>query len=209
MTMPSPPAVNPSRRIAMLIDGDNAQPSLLEKMIAEAGRYGTVTIRRIYGDWTMASMNSWKGLLSVHAIQPVQQFRNTVGKNATDSAMIIDAMDILYEGVVSGFCLASSHSDYPPLAPRIRDKGVFVMGIGRRETPKAFVNACEVFVYTENLSPESGAPKAIKHSTKKAVATEEAPDPLKLLKAAFEMSTQEVLNRFDQFLFTTFRRILS
>ncbi len=107
-------------RIAMLIDGDNAQPSLLEQMIAEAGKYGLITVRRIYGDWTTTNMNSWKEGLSIHAIQPVQQFRYTVGKNATDSSMIIDAMDILYEGTVNGFCLVSSDSDYTRLATRIR-----------------------------------------------------------------------------------------
>src|SRR5512136_2329330 len=142
------------QKIAILIDGDNAQANLLPQTLVEAGRYGLVTIRRIYGDWTTSNMNSWKDVLNYHAVQPVQQFRYTVGKNATDSAMIIDAMDLLHSGVVDGFCLVSSDSDYTRLATRIRESGVFVMGIGEKKTPKPFVNACDVFVYTSNLIAE-------------------------------------------------------
>lgn len=145
--------VTPTQRIAMLIDGDNAQPSLIDKILAETTKYGLITIRRIYGDWTSANMGGWKDTLQSHAIQPIQQFRYTVGKNATDSAMIIDAMDIFYSGTVDAFCLVSSDSDYTRLATRIREQGIFVMGIGKKITPRAFVNACDVFVYTENLVP--------------------------------------------------------
>ena len=141
-------------KIAILIDGDNAQANLLPQTLVEAGKYGLVTVRRIYGDWTTSSMNSWKDILNFHAVQPVQQFRYTVGKNATDSAMIIDAMDLLHSDVVDGFCLVSSDSDYTRLATRIRESGVFVMGIGEKKTPKPFVNACDVFVYTSNLIAE-------------------------------------------------------
>ena len=141
-------------KIAILIDGDNAQANLLPQTLVEAGKYGLVTVRRIYGDWTTSSMNSWKDILNFHAVQPVQQFRYTVGKNATDSAMIIDAMDLLHSDVVDGFCLVSSDSDYTRLATRIRESGVFVMGIGEKKTPKPFVNACDVFVYTSNLVAE-------------------------------------------------------
>src|SRR6266540_75270 len=148
---------NGRQKIAILIDGDNAQSSLLPQMLVEAGRHGQVTVRRIYGDWTTNSMNSWKETLNYHAFQPIQQFRYTVGKNATDSAMIIDAMDIMHSGVVDGFCLVSSDSDYTRLATRIRETGIFVMGIGEKKTPKAFVNACDLFVYTENLVEESKA----------------------------------------------------
>ena len=140
-----------NRRIAVLIDGDNAQPSLIEKILAEASKYGIVTIRRIYGDWTTANMNGWKDTLQTYAIQPIQQFRYTVGKNATDSAMIIDAMDILYSGAVDGFCLVASDSDYTRLATRIRESGKLVVGIGKKLTPRAFVSACNVFIYTENM----------------------------------------------------------
>src|SRR5512136_1095564 len=141
-------------KIAILIDGDNAQANLLPQTLVEAGKYGLVTVRRIYGDWTTSSMNSWKDVLNFHAVQPVQQFRYTIGKNATDSAMIIDAMDLLHTDVVDGFCLVSSDSDYTRLATRIRETGVFVMGIGEKKTPKPFVNACDVFVYTSNLVSE-------------------------------------------------------
>ena len=183
------------RRIAMLIDGDNAQPSLIENVLTEAGRHGLVTIRRIYGDWTTANMQGWKDTLNVHAVQPIQQFRYTIGKNATDSSMIIDAMDILYEGVVNGFCLVSSDSDYTRLATRIREKGFFVMGIGRKDTPRAFVNACEVFVYTENLQPQSRASKTQRPSraakSPKQTTPEPTPEPMPVLKNAFEMAVQE------------------
>ncbi len=140
------------RRIAILIDGDNAQSSLLEQILVEAGKYGNATIRRVYGDWTTSNMNSWKDILNIHAFQPIQQFRYTVGKNATDSAMIIDAMDILNSDQVDGFCLVSSDSDYTRLATRIRESGQLVVGIGEKKTPRAFVSACNVFIYTENLS---------------------------------------------------------
>jgi uncharacterized LabA/DUF88 family protein len=140
-----------NRRLAFMIDGDNAQASLLGEMLAEASKYGLLTIRRVYGDWTEPQLKSWKQVLHAYAIQPVQQFRYTVGKNATDSAMIIDAMDILYTAGIDGFCLVSSDSDYTRLATRIREKNMFVMGIGKQTTPRAFVNACDVFVYTENL----------------------------------------------------------
>jgi hypothetical protein len=140
------------RRVAILIDGDNAQASLIEQILVEAGKYGNATIRRVYGDWTTPNMNSWKNTLNIHAFQPIQQFRYTVGKNATDSAMIIDAMDILHSGQVDGFCLISSDSDYTRLATRIRESGLLVVGIGKKNTPRAFVSACNVFIYTENLA---------------------------------------------------------
>lgn len=143
-----------ARLLAMLIDGDNAQPSLLEHVLAEAAKYGLVTTRRIYGDWTDRQMTGWKESLHSLAVQPVQQFRYTKGKNATDSALIIDAMDLLHSGSVEGFCIVSSDSDYTRLATRIRESGMLVMGVGRKDTPDSFVNACEIFVYTENLSPK-------------------------------------------------------
>jgi uncharacterized LabA/DUF88 family protein len=182
------------RKIAILIDGDNAQSSLLPQMLVEAGRHGQVTVRRIYGDWTTNNMNSWKETLNYHAFQPIQQFRYTIGKNATDSAMIIDAMDILHSGVVDGFCLVSSDSDYTRLATRIRETGVFVMGIGEKKTPKAFVNACDVFVYTENLVEEKKATQQKRTQatrTKKAKEEKEEPDPMPVLSQAFEMAVGE------------------
>ncbi|MCY4370902.1 MAG: NYN domain-containing protein [bacterium] len=152
-----------SRRIAMLVDGDNAQPSLIEHVLAETAKYGTITTRRIYGDWTVPQMKGWKDALHTFAIQPIQQFRYTVGKNATDSALIIDAMDLLHAGTVDGFSIVSSDSDYTRLATRIREQGLFVMGIGQSQTPESFVKACEIFVHTENLDRpqehKSGTPE--------------------------------------------------
>ena len=193
---------NGRQRIAVLIDGDNAQSSLLPQMLVEAGRHGQVTIRRIYGDWTTINMNSWKEILNYHAFQPIQQFRYTVGKNATDSAMIIDAMDILHAGVVDGFCLVSSDSDYTRLATRIRETGIFVMGIGEKKTPKAFVNACDLFVYTENLVEEKKAAQQRRTQSKRAKKTnnvespepepeKEEADPMPVLGQAFEMAVGE------------------
>ena len=179
------------RKIAILIDGDNAQSSLLPQMLVEAGRHGQVTVRRIYGDWTTNHMNSWKETLNYHAFQPIQQFRYTIGKNATDSAMIIDAMDILHSGVVDGFCLVSSDSDYTRLATRIRETGIFVMGIGEKKTPKPFVNACDVFVYTENLIEEKKAAQQKQLQSKKGgkkKEEKEEPDPIPILSQAFEMA---------------------
>jgi Fe-S-cluster formation regulator IscX/YfhJ len=165
-------------------------------MLVESGRHGQVTVRRIYGDWTTSSMNSWKDILNFHAFQPVQQFRYTIGKNATDSAMIIDAMDILHSGVVDGFCLVSSDSDYTRLATRIRESGIFVMGIGKKNTPKPFVNACDLFVYTENLIVEKEPVKQKRLTpsstkAKKELEEKEELDPMPLLEQAFEMSVQD------------------
>lgn len=194
--------VTPTQRIAMLIDGDNAQPSMIEAMLAETTKYGLITIRRIYGDWTASNMGGWKDVLQTHAIQPIQQFRYTVGKNATDSAMIIDAMDIFYSGSVDAFCLVSSDSDYTRLATRLREQGNFVMGIGKKQTPRAFVNACDIFVYTENLMPSEPQPSGNnnnnnhggnKHHRNKKNEPEEstAPNPIPLLRNAFELAQQD------------------
>ena len=142
-----------TKNMALLIDGDNAQPALLEAMLNEAAKYGQMTFRRIYGDWTSPNMSGWKQLLQIHALQPIQQFRNTIGKNATDSALIIDAMDILHKEDVHIFVLVSSDSDFARLSTRLREGGKTVIGIGRRITPEVFVRACNIFVYTENLVP--------------------------------------------------------
>ena len=172
-----------ARLLAMLIDGDNAQPSLLELVLAEAAKYGLVTTRRIYGDWTEPQMSGWKDSLQSLAVQPVQQFHNSKGKNATDSALIIDAMDLLHSGNVGGFCIVSSDGDFTRLATRIRERGMFVMGVGRKDTPESFVNACEVFVYAENLSP-----KEINGNQKKGKSHTEW---TKLVEKAIGMSSQD------------------
>lgn len=161
MTNENTPNGNKEKRVAILIDGDNAQSSLIEQIVVEAGRFGNATIRRIYGDWTTSNMKSWKETLNSYAFQPMQQFRYTIGKNATDSAMIIDAMDILHKEQVDGFCLVSSDSDYTRLATRIRESGKLVVGIGRQLTPRAFVSACDVFIYTENLEERERQKKKV------------------------------------------------
>lgn len=144
-----------TRSVAVLIDADNAQPSLLAPAMAEAAKHGAVSTRRIYGDWSSPLMSQWREAVKAHALHPVQQFPNASGKNSTDIALVIDAMDLLHAGQLGGICIVSSDSDYAPLATRIREHGLFAMGIGRRETPRAFVTACDVFVYTDNLrSPQ-------------------------------------------------------
>lgn len=173
-------------RFAVLIDGDNAQASLLPQILAEISKFGLITIKRIYGDWTTTSMNSWKKVLHKYAIQPIQQFRYTVGKNATDSAMIIDAMDLLHSNDVDGFCVVSSDSDYTRLATRIREEGLFVIGVGEKKTPEAFTNACNQFIYYENLAET----KETKKKTKKEEKSD-MPDPEPLLLQAFEMVARE------------------
>ena len=141
-------------RLAVLIDADNAQASLVEPLLAEIAKYGTASVKRIYGDWTTPNLGSWKNTLLEHSIQPIQQFRYTVGKNATDSAMIIDAMDLLHSRRFAGFCLVSSDSDFTRLAARIREEGLLVYGFGERKTPKPFVSACDKFIFTDVLAAQ-------------------------------------------------------
>src|SRR5687767_2390441 len=142
------------KKIAVLIDGDNADAVLIEQILNEASRFGRVTIKRIYADFTTQQMNGWKDKLNVFAIRPIQKFAYTKGKNSTDSALIIDAMDIMHSKLVDGFCIVSSDSDYTGIAHRVREEGLFVMGIGKSHTPIAFVKACENFTYTEILAPK-------------------------------------------------------
>jgi hypothetical protein len=139
------------KRLAVLIDADNTSASVVEPLFGEIAKYGMASVKRIYGDWTSTSLQGWKKVLSTYAIHPIQQFRNTVGKNATDSAMIIDAMDLLYAGRFEGFCLVSSDSDFTRLASRIREAGITVYGFGKRQTPASFVSACDKFIYFEIL----------------------------------------------------------
>lgn len=141
--------------LALLIDGDNASPKVISGLLAEIANYGTASVRRIYGDWTKPNLNGWKECLLEHSIQPVQQFAYTSGKNATDGAMIIDAMDLLYTGRFSGFCIVSSDSDFARLASRIREQGITVYGFGERKTPRPFITACDKFVYFDVLSDRS------------------------------------------------------
>ncbi|MDP8247426.1 MAG: NYN domain-containing protein [Candidatus Tritonobacter lacicola] len=152
------------KRLAVLIDADNASPAIIEPLLAEVSKYGVATVKRIYGDWTSPSLGGWKKVLASFAIHPIQQFRHTVGKNATDSAMIIDAMDLLYTKRFNGFCIVSSDSDFTRLASRIREEGAIVYGFGERKTPDSFVSACDKFIYTEILKKDKGPRKS---STKK------------------------------------------
>lgn len=190
--------------ISVLIDGDNAQPKLIKEIIDEVSKYGKATIRRIYGDWTSQQMNSWKATINQHSITPIQKFSYTTGKNSTDGALIIDAMDILHGKNTEGFCIVSSDSDYTGLAKRIREEGLFVMGIGEKKTPTAFVKSCEVFTFTENLKndeieeleeKESSAEKNKPTKTKKVKVTTKnvrlSKEDWKTVMKAFDISTNE------------------
>lgn len=139
------------KKLAVLIDGDNIPSAQVKEMMEEIAKYGNPTIKRIYGDWTNPRLSKWKSMLLENAIVPIQQYGYTTGKNATDSAMIIDAMDILYAGSVDGFCLVSSDSDFTRLATRLREAGMNVIGIGEKKTPQPFIVACDKFIYIEIL----------------------------------------------------------
>nr|WP_314543421.1 NYN domain-containing protein [uncultured Massilia sp.] len=158
-------------KLAVLIDADNAQASVIKELLTEVSTFGTASVKRAYGDWTTTNLRSWKDMLHLMAIQPVQQFSYTTGKNATDSSLIIDAMDLLHSGKLDGFCLVSSDSDFTRLATRIRESGLAVYGFGERKTPPAFVAACDKFVYTEILRPAAPAAAAGKpHKPAQAAA---------------------------------------
>lgn len=193
--MPNETGVAPTRRrLAVLIDGDNAQPSLIDPMLEESSRHGVPTVRRVYGDWTSQRMEGWKKVMHVHAVQPIQQFRYVAGKNSTDAAMIIDAMDVLYARNVDGFVLISSDSDYTRLATRLREAGMFVMGIGEKKTPAPLVKACELFVYTENLAAAQRQRRGRRAERPAARAPEEpaSEDDLEdLLGRAFDLVEEE------------------
>jgi uncharacterized LabA/DUF88 family protein len=141
-------------RLAVLIDADNAQASTIDALIQEISKYGVASVKRIYGDWTSPKLKGWKDILLKYAIHPIQQFSYTTGKNSTDNAMMIDAMDLLYSDRFDGFCIVSSDSDFTRLASRVRETGLFVYGFGEKQTPQAFVSACDKFIYTEILEEQ-------------------------------------------------------
>lgn len=200
-------------RLAVLIDADNAQPSVIEGLLAEVAKYGVASVKRIYGDFTSPRMTQWKAALLRHSISPAQQFAYTSGKNATDSSMIIDAMDLLYTRRFDGFCLVSSDSDFTRLAQRVREEGLTVYGFGERKTPDAFVRACDKFIYTEVLRTAPTTSEATKPTpakpvkkTAKAVAPKPAPAvppaaenkdksverlPLELIRQAIEEASDD------------------
>lgn len=147
--------IDSNHPLAVLIDADNASPAIVQGLFEEIAKLGIASVKRIYGDWTTPNLSQWKQVLLEHSIQPIQQFRYTTGKNATDSAMIIDAMDLLYTGHFHGFCLVSSDSDFTRLAARIRESGKRVYGFGEEKTPRPFVSACDRFIYTEVFTKKS------------------------------------------------------
>ena len=176
-------------KLAVLIDADNAQPSIVDGLLAEIANYGTANLKRIYGDWTQPNLAEWKKALLEHSIQPIQQFAYTRGKNATDSAMIIDAMDLLYTGNFNGFCIVSSDSDFTKLASRIRESGLLVYGFGEQKTPDAFVSACDKFIFTEVLRAKTDETKQIAKKSSSELKQDTA--LVNLLRNAVEASSDE------------------
>ena len=183
---------------AMLIDADNARATHFEGIMAEMSKYGTVIVKRAYGDWTTTNLNSWKKVLHEHAIQPIQQFAYTRGKNATDSAMIIDAMDLMYTEKFDGFCIVSSDCDFTRLATRLREAGMHVIGMGEKKTPRPFVTACDKFIYVEIIGEIGGGrdeeqaveePAPGKKGGKKAAAKADRPT----IKGAAELRMESKL----------------
>lgn len=178
--------------LAVLIDGDNIPSGYVKEMMEEITKYGNPTIKRIYGDWTKPHLSKWKNVLLENAITPIQQYGYTTGKNATDSAMIIDAMDILYSGKVSGFCLVSSDSDFTKLATRLREAGMQVIGIGEKKTPNPFIVACDRFIYIEILKSqgEKSETQTEKEKTKSSVDKITKED-IKLIATSISDSSEE------------------
>lgn len=190
-------------RLAVLIDADNAQAAVIKGLLAEIARFGEATVRRIYGDFTATTSSSWKKVLQQYAIKPVQQFAYSKGKNATDSTLIIDAMDLLYTRKFDGFCLVTSDSDFTGLAMRLREEGLTVLGFGEKKTPEAFRNACHKFVFTEVLRPSSAAepnglpskpenePKAVPPRTSAEAAEHKHEFPKQFIMTALEQSSDD------------------
>ena len=171
-------------KLAVLIDGDNIPSAYVKEMMEEIAKYGNPTIKRIYGDWTKPTLSKWKKILLENALTPIQQYGYTKGKNATDSAMIIDAMDILYSEKVNGFCLVSSDSDFTRLATRLREAGMKVFGIGEKKTPEPFIVACDKFIYIEilkNQSEESESEVTKSKSSQKENIDQITPKVIKLI----------------------------
>lgn len=193
----------PTLRLAVLIDADNAQAAVIKRLLTEIAQFGEATVKRIYGDFTTQQSSSWKKVLQKYAIKPVQQFAHTTGKNATDSTLIIDAMDLLYTRKFDGFCLVSSDSDFTGLAMRLREEGLTVLGFGEQKTPTAFRNACDRFIFTEMLRSTNSAQgttpktensqKSKKETTSSKSSTKshrtKSPFPKKLVLDALEQSS--------------------
>lgn len=185
-------AEEPTLRLAVLIDADNAQAAVIEGLLSEIARFGEATVKRIYGDFTAPASSSWKKVLQQYAIKPVQQFAYTTGKNATDSTLIIDAMDLLYTRKFDGFCLVTSDSDFTGLAMRLREEGLTVFGFGEKKTPDAFRNACHKFIFTEVLLQSTAT---VQTALKKKVKSDQKPTPNQLPVEVAE-SKQEFPKKF-------------
>jgi uncharacterized LabA/DUF88 family protein len=190
-----------TRHLAVLIDAENASARMIEPLLNEVAKYGTANVKRIYGDWTTPNLGSWKHNLNKYAIHPVQQFVYTAGKNASDSALIIDAMDLLHSGNVDGFCIVSSDSDFTRLACRIRESGLDVYGFGEKKTPEPFVRACDRFTFVENLvqvdmdeeaivaPPPVGAQPALASAAKGLQAL--GPRQVRIIRSAYDALAPE------------------
>jgi len=205
----SPPRQH--KHLAVLIDADNASAAIVEGLFEEIAKYGVASVKRIYGDWTGPQLGGWKKVLLEHSIQPMQQFAYTTGKNATDSSLIIDAMDLLYTRRFDGFCLVSSDSDFTRLAARLREEGLEVIGFGEQKTPKPFVSACDKFIYTELLrndaepsepeSPSNGvsaATPAPATTTESKPATPPAPAKVKPQKVPVDFIDKVIDDNSDE-----------
>jgi uncharacterized LabA/DUF88 family protein len=203
MTMISPRLVakieqeEPTLHLAVLIDADNAQAVVIENLLAEIARFGEATVKRIYGDFTTQTSSCWKKVLQKYAIKPVQQFAYTTGKNATDSTMIIDAMDLLYTRKFDGFCLVTSDSDFTGLAMRLREEGLTVFGFGEKKTPEAFRNACHKFLLTELLRPSGEAEPSVNPAKVENVQSIPTPQP-DIKEPSVEFPTKFLLTALDQ-----------
>lgn len=189
---------NADQKLAVLIDADNVPPTRIKAMLEEITKYGTPTFKRIYGDWTSPRMSAWKPILLPYAITPIQQYSYTTGKNATDSALIIDAMDILYSGKVGGFCIVSSDSDFTRLATRLREAGVTVYGMGEKKTPLPFISACDKFIYIEILEapvPEEKPTSTVNSQTKrKAIQSTAASKPVSIITRELVKLVKDSIN---------------
>jgi len=190
--------MKPNQQLAVLIDADNAQATKIESVLSEIAKHGIPTVKRAYGDWTSPNLKGWKNIVSQFAINKIQQVAYTVGKNATDSAMIIDAMDLLYSKKLDGFCIVSSDSDFTPLARRIHKSGLSVYGFGEQKTPEAFIVACDKFIYTESLGQTQ-----VKKDTKQLKSDSRL---VKLLRSAIDGNWshlggvgQKITNQFPEF----------
>ncbi|CAM3936848.1 NYN domain-containing protein [Ectopseudomonas alcaliphila] len=199
------------KHFAVLIDADNAPAAIVEGLFEEIAKYGVASVKRIYGDWTQPNLGSWKKVLLDHSIQPIQQFAYTKGKNATDSSLIIDAMDLLYTRRFDGFCLVSSDSDFTRLAARIREEGLEVIGFGEQKTPKPFVSACDKFIYTEllrndapavepesTISDVSAAPPTPVTSAESKSTAQPAPNKVKPLKVPVDFIAKVIDDNSDE-----------